>query len=51
MFVLSMKANRRKLLIAAAVVVGLHAWKRNMLLSIAGGTILYMILVQTVFAG
>jgi branched-subunit amino acid transport protein AzlD len=38
-------------LIAAAVVVGLHAWKRNMLLSIAGGTILYMILVQTVFAG
>lgn len=27
----------------------LHKWKRSMLLSIAGGTILYMILVQTVF--
>ncbi len=27
----------------------LHVWKKNMLLSIAGGTILYMVLVQTVF--
>ena len=27
----------------------LHFWKRNMLISIAGGTLLYMILVQTVF--
>ncbi|OXN00992.1 branched-chain amino acid transporter permease [Bifidobacterium vansinderenii] len=36
-------------LIAMAVIVALHAWKRNMLLSIAGGTILYMVLVQLVF--
>lgn len=27
----------------------LHIWKRQMLLSIAGGTILYMILVQFIF--
>ncbi len=27
----------------------LHRWKRNMLLSIAGGTALYMILIQFVF--
>ncbi|MGN1191144.1 MAG: branched-chain amino acid transporter permease, partial [Dorea sp.] len=33
-------------LIAIAVVVGLHYWKRQMLLSIAGGTICYMLLVQ-----
>ncbi|MGN1003797.1 MAG: branched-chain amino acid transporter permease [Oscillospiraceae bacterium] len=36
-------------LIAGAVVVVLHVWKRNNLLSIFGGTILYMILVQFVF--
>lgn len=36
-------------LIAGAVVVVLHIWKRNNLLSIFGGTILYMILVQFVF--
>ncbi len=36
-------------LIAGAAVVALHVWKRNNLLSIFGGTILYMILVQTVF--
>ena len=35
--------------IAIAVVVGLHLWKRQMLLSIAGGTICYMLLVQLVF--
>ena len=34
---------------ASAVVVGLHVWKRNTLLSIAVGTVLYMILVQVVF--
>lgn len=33
-------------LIAIAVVVGLHLWRRNMLLSIAGGTICYMLLVH-----
>ena len=31
------------------VIVLLHRWKRNTLLSIAGGTILYMILVQRFF--
>lgn len=37
-------------LICAALVVILHIWKRNNLLSIGAGTVLYMILVQTVFA-
>lgn len=36
-------------LISIAVVVGLHLWKRQMLLSIAGGTVCYMLLVQFVF--
>lgn len=36
--------------ISIAVVIGLHKWKRQMLLSIAGGTICYMILVQYVLA-
>lgn len=35
--------------IAIAVVVLLHLWKRQMLLSIAGGTICYILLVQLVF--
>lgn len=36
-------------LIAIIVVVVLHVWKRQMLLSIAGGTVCYMLLVQMVF--
>lgn len=36
-------------LISLAVVVGLHAWKKNVLLSITAGTALYMVLVQAVF--
>lgn len=36
-------------LIACLVIVGLHVWRRNMLLSIAGGTLTYMLLVQLVF--
>lgn len=36
-------------LIAIIVIVILHYWKKNMLISIAGGTILYMVLVQVVF--
>ena len=36
-------------LIAIAAVAALHTWKRNVLLSIAGGTVLYMVLVQAVF--
>ncbi len=36
-------------LLAIGVTVGLHLWKRQMLLSIAGGTVCYMLLVQLVF--
>ena len=35
--------------VAIAVVAGLHLWKRKMLLSVAGGTLSYMLLVQFVF--
>lgn len=35
--------------IAVAAVAVLHAWRRNTLLSIGGGTLAYMLLVQTVF--
>ena len=37
-------------LLALLAVVALHRWKGNVLLSIAGGTALYMVLVQAVFA-
>lgn len=37
-------------LLAIAAVAALHKWKGNVLLSIAGGTVLYMVLVQLVFA-
>lgn len=36
-------------IIAILAVVLLHRWKKNIFLSIAGGTILYMVLVQQVF--
>ena len=35
--------------IALAVTFALHLWKRQMLLSIAAGTVCYMLLVQLVF--
>ena len=35
--------------IAVSVTALLHIWKRNNLLSIGGGTILYMVLIQMVF--
>lgn len=35
--------------ISILVVAGLHLWKRQMLLSISGGTVCYMLLVQFVF--
>ncbi len=35
--------------ISIAAVIALHLWKRQMLLSIAGGTVCYMLLVQLVF--
>lgn len=36
-------------MISITVVVALHLWKRQMLISIAGGTVCYMLLVQFVF--
>ena len=36
-------------LIAILVTRALHLWKKQMLLSIAGGTVCYMLLVQRVF--
>ena len=36
-------------LISIAVVTALHLWKRKILLSMAGGTLCYMLLVQLVF--
>ena len=36
-------------LIAGVAVAILHAWKGNMLLSVGGGTLLYMALLQRVF--
>lgn len=36
-------------LIAIAVTTGIHLWKRQMLLSIAAGTVSYMLLLQLVF--
>ena len=36
-------------LVAVVVVAVLHIWKRNNLLSIGVGTVLYMVLIQTVF--
>ena len=36
-------------LIAALAVAALHLWKHNDMLSILGGTVLYMVLVQVVF--
>lgn len=35
--------------IAIAAVALIHLWRRNTLLSVAGGTVFYMILVQFVF--
>ena len=37
-------------LISCAVVVLLHAWKHNTLLSIIAGTACYMVLIQAVFS-
>ena len=36
-------------LIGCAVVALLHVWRRNSLLSIGAGTVVYMVLVQTIF--
>lgn len=36
-------------LIAILFIVALHKWKKSTLLSIGGGTVFYMVLVQTIF--
>lgn len=36
-------------LISVALIVALHLWRHNVLLSIAVGTVMYMFLVQVVF--
>lgn len=36
-------------ILGIGVTVALHFWKRKMLLSIAGGTVCYMLLVQFIF--
>ena len=36
-------------LIAIVLVILVHKWKHNLLLSIVGGTVVYMLLVQLVF--
>lgn len=36
--------------LSIGLVIILHLWKRQMLLSIAGGTLCYMVLVQTIFS-
>ena len=45
----SAPANWVPAVAAGLVTVALHLWKRNDLLSIFGGTVLYMFLVQSVF--
>ncbi len=37
-------------LVSIAVIVILHKWKSNVLISIGGGTIVYMFLLQVIFA-
>ena len=36
-------------ILSVLVTAGLHVWKRNNLLSIGAGTVLYMFLIQSVF--
>ena len=36
-------------IISVAVVTAIHLWKRKILLSMAGGTLCYMLLIQFVF--
>lgn len=46
---ISQLASVAPVVIASLAVIVLHLWKRNTLVSITVGTILYMILVQVVF--
>ena len=38
------------MIIAIVITACLHVWKRNNLLSIGGGTICYMVMIQVIFA-
>lgn len=38
-------------IIAILCIIILHKWRKNTLLSIGGGTVIYMVLVQTLFLG
>ena len=42
-------ASYLPVLLASVLVGVLHTWKRNILLSVIGGTVVYMLLVQLVF--
>ena len=42
-------ASYLPVLLASVLVGVLHTWKRNILLSVIGGTVIYMLLVQFVF--
>ena len=42
-------ANWVPALVSAAVTVGLHLWRRKTLLSILGGTIVYILLANLIF--
>ena len=42
-------ANFIPQIVAVAATVGIHLWKRNTLLSVFGGTAIYMCLVQLIF--
>lgn len=48
---LAATANWLPAFLSVIVVVVLHLWKHNNLISIFGGTIFYMLLVQKVFPG
>lgn len=43
-------ANWAPAFISIALIVVLHVWKRSNLISILGGTVCYMVLIQGVFA-
>lgn len=46
---LSLRPHGLPELLAVLAVVFLHLWRRNNLLSIGGGTLIYMVLIQVVF--
>ena len=48
-YVKAMTSAKSPLELAALATAAVHIWKKNNMLSIVGGTILYMVLVQAVF--